>query len=491
MFNFSDVDEVVRQSQICDNSALGEDELRPGCSFWNGEEVQQDHPIEVKENEKKQRYRKPEEDQIINDFSRKKFAPQSRRKIKWAVNLYNGWRTNRIEQNWPSMQIVRADLNNVSQVKVEDLCYSLCRFVREIRKLNRSEYPPNTIRELVIMIQMYLNECGICWKLLDWPQFVNLRNVVDNTMKERHSMGLGVRTSAEVISLQQENLMFESGVLGEDTPIKLLRTVIYMVGLHCALRGGVEHSNLRRPGADSQFKITTDDRGKECLVYQEDPLQKTNQGGLEAKGTSKKVQVYAASNSCRCPIRLFKKYVNLLPESLKCKKLYLRVRKRISPKVWYCDQPYGINKIKSTVKDICKMSGIDGKFTNHSLRATCASRMFAKNVPEQIIKEITGHRSECVRTYKRTSDKLKEKASRTLSVQSQKKTVETVKSVESGEKNVFCTEELSVTKMIENVNKTKQELRRRKFLNAKARLSLKKYRRNNKFTIDLNLNVNK
>ena len=61
--------------------------------------------------------------------------------------------------------------------------------MREIRKVNGSEYPPNTIRELVIMLQMYLNECGLFWKLLDWPQFINLRNVVDNTMKERYSIG--------------------------------------------------------------------------------------------------------------------------------------------------------------------------------------------------------------------------------------------------------------------------------------------------------------
>ena len=69
------------------------------------------------------------------------------------------------------------------------------------------------------------------------------------------------------------------------------------------------------------------------------------------------------------------------------------------------------------------MAGIEGKFTNYSLRVTCASRMFAKNVPEQIIKEVTGHRSECVRTYKCTTDKLREKASSTLNVQSQKKIV--------------------------------------------------------------------
>ena len=27
-----------------------------------------------------------------------------------------------------------------------DLCYALCRFVREVKKLNGKEFPPNTVR---------------------------------------------------------------------------------------------------------------------------------------------------------------------------------------------------------------------------------------------------------------------------------------------------------------------------------------------------------
>ena len=56
----------------------------------------------------------------------------------------------------------------------------------------------------------------------------------------------------------------------------------------------------------------------------------------------------------------------------------------------------GLNRIKTLVKDVCNKAGLVGKFTNHSLRALCASRMFDNDVPEQIIKEVTGHRSECV-----------------------------------------------------------------------------------------------
>ncbi len=43
---------------------------------------------------------------------------------------------------------------------------------------------------------------------------------------------------------------------------------------------------------------------------------------------------------------------------------------------------------------------IDGRKTNHSLRATGASELFQAGVPEKIIKERTGHHSlEALRTY--------------------------------------------------------------------------------------------
>ena len=55
-----------------------------------------------------------------------------------------------------------------------------------------------------------------------------------------------------------------------------------------------------------------------------------------------------------------------------------------------------------TISRLCKTAGIEGFRTNHSLRATAATRL---GVDEQLVMERTGHRSlEGVRSYKRTSD---------------------------------------------------------------------------------------
>ena len=56
------------------------------------------------------------------------------------------------------------------------------------------------------------------------------------------------------------------------------------------------------------------------------------------------------------------------------------------------------------IKDMCHEAGIGGHKTNHSLRATGASEVFAAGVPEKIIKERTGHRSlEALHIYEHTS----------------------------------------------------------------------------------------
>ena len=86
-----------------------------------------------------------------------------------------------------------------------------------------------------------------------------------------------------------------------------------MLGLHLALRGGVEHTRLRRPGFNCQVVVSVDDKGTERLMYKEDPWQKTNQGGIGARNVTKMVYVYGASNVERCPVCIFKKYCRLLP----------------------------------------------------------------------------------------------------------------------------------------------------------------------------------
>ena len=159
---------------------------------------------------------------------------------------------------------------------------------------------------------------------------MDLRNAVDNIMKEHTAKGLAKKKQAEVISFAIEELLWEKSVLGEETPLQLLWTMLFLLGLCCALRGGKEHWNLRRPGFDCQFEVVRDENNIEVLRYREDALQKSNQSGLNDNnpGQGKEVYSYSSPKSGRDPVRLYKKFVSLMPKTKSCKSLYLHPLKK-------------------------------------------------------------------------------------------------------------------------------------------------------------------
>ena len=70
---------------------------------------------------------------------------------------------------------------------------------------------------------------------------------------------------------------------------------------------------------------------------------------------------------------------------------------------------------------MCQEAGVDGKKTNHSLRATGATQLYESGVPKKLIQERTGHCFlKALRVYEHTN-KAQHKA--VLSIPSSKKQV--------------------------------------------------------------------
>ena len=76
-------------------------------------------------------------------------------------------------------------------------------------------------------------------------------------------------------------------------------------------------------------------------------------------------------------------------------------------KPWYTKQRVGVNKLKEMLPSLSTESKCVTKYTNRSLRATAATRMFAGSVPEKLVAEKTGHRSlKALRSYERTDTRM-------------------------------------------------------------------------------------
>jgi hypothetical protein len=161
----------------------------------------------------------------------------------------------------------------------DELCFSLSRFVLEVRKENGEAYPAEMLYEIVISLQLYLAMYGREMKFLNDVEFVCLKNTLDSKMKDLTKQGIRARRrQAEIITEEEEDKLWQTGVLGDKTPKQLGDTVLYMIGLHFALRAGTEHRNLRYD--KSQISVQTDRQGAKYLSYTED-VSKTRQGGLK------------------------------------------------------------------------------------------------------------------------------------------------------------------------------------------------------------------
>jgi hypothetical protein len=325
--------------------------------------------------------------------------PEStKKKMKWAVKMFMDW-----QQSQPSGSS-RGACQELSQFEVSELSTILPKFLFEVRKKNGENYPSKTLYEVFAMINYYLvTEAKWKTSLFKDPSFDKARRALEAKMKENARAGLTSGGNKSLfISKPIEDGLWESGILGSDNPSTLLNTVIYLIGIHFALRGGEELRRLRH-GDLAQIKSAVDSNGTRCLVYHED-VSKTRQGGIKSISIKPK-QLYGYHNDVnheRCLVCLLKKYEDKRPPDVTTDALFLTPLKNgYSAAKWYKNMPLGKNMLANVVKTI--MIGCEGRYTNQSLRRTAATRLFQEDVSDDLIRFQTGHRSSAVLEYKEPS----------------------------------------------------------------------------------------
>ena len=331
-----------------------------------------------------------------------RLTKSTERKKKWALNQFEKW------------QIARNKLADIpgspyghikphlEDMTIEELNFTLCKFISEIKKNNgQDDYPGNTLYEIMMSLQLHLHVSGKKYKFLQDERFEMIKNTLDREMRDRAKDGIGNDVKrADVISLEEEEILWEKGILGFHDQYSLFNSMLYLLGINFALRGGEDHRHLSWD--NPQLKICRDKDGVKVLRYRE-YTSKCNQGGLKDRKRKRKcVDAYPNPDQSRCVVRCFELYKSHVPK-IKPNAFYLRPLQNCRGDVWYSSTPVGKHKLDEVVKNMCQKAGIGGFRTNHSLRATCATRMFEEDVDEQCICDVTGHTSLAVRQYKHTS----------------------------------------------------------------------------------------
>lgn len=323
---------------------------------------------------------------------------------RWAESNFLNWvreRNKRVPDEPVPLDLLKS--HNADLVSKQ-----LCRFVLETRREDGNRYPPATLRSLLSALNRIMQENKVPFSIFNKNdlRFRDLMLTLDSISSELHRQGVGAqRKHAGVITHDDENMLWEQGRLGNTSPRVLQHTVFFCCGLQFCLRGIQEQYDM----TPNQLMRVPNDR----MVYNEhvyykyvEYISKNNQHKFkDINSKNKKVKVYALVGNAKCLVKLLDQYLEKLP--VDAPYFYMRPLEQApsdSSKAWYTRQRVGFNTLKGYVNKVFKGSGLECDYTNHSLRATSITRMFASKVPEKIIAEKSGHKSlAALRTYEHTS----------------------------------------------------------------------------------------
>ena len=156
-------------------------------------------------------------------------------KASWGIRTFNDW------CEWTKIKM--PPLNHMIPKQLDEY---LSRFIKEVRMQKDGErYPPNTLHQLITSIQKGLQLEGIQIQLLNNKELPRLTLALESEMQKSAKIGLGMKTrKADPITIDQEQSLWDEGVLGRGTPTSLFNAIFFGIGISFGLRSGQEHRDL-------------------------------------------------------------------------------------------------------------------------------------------------------------------------------------------------------------------------------------------------------
>jgi len=278
------------------------------------------------------------------------------------------------------------------------------RFVMEIRRQDGTDYPPNTILQLVCGLQRYLrNECCRPYVnfMLAGNQFNDFRKSLDTRMKELFSDGVGgKKSSSDPVTMQDELKFWETGVFNCSTATGLSNAVFYYNGKLFGFRGYTEHVNVQ---AD-QFEILMDTEHNLRYIQYTPRQRKNSQGGIKGrKHVQEPIRHYEQPDREHNLVALYQTYLTLIPQigpfyrkPLDCND------ENNNPK--FSSTTISHYMMKNQMKKFFSEAGIDAgdrKITNHSARVALCTSLYNQKFADKAVISRSKHKSNAVQAYQR------------------------------------------------------------------------------------------
>ena len=154
------------------------------------------------------------------------------------------------------------------------------------------------------------------------------------------------------------------------------------------LRGRDEHREL----TVGQFVIGQDENGKYVEFFGK--ASKNMKGGLQVRKLDcKKVRHYSSRNDERCLVTMYDLYLKAVTPNGSGADMPFYWKPLSGTGLRYDKQVIGCKTIGLIIKCMCEAAKLDGNFTSHSGKRTCANLLYQAGVPEEMIMARAGHGS--------------------------------------------------------------------------------------------------
>ena len=130
------------------------------------------------------------------------------------------------------------EIQEIQEIPPDQLCPILCKFFVGVRKPDRSNSEPVTLRGFLGSFERHLRNKSYSYSLIHGIEFVRVKEVLQAKSKELKSQGLGNQpVKAEAISDSEIDQLWSSNQLGNSSPESIINRLWLFNTISFGLRG--------------------------------------------------------------------------------------------------------------------------------------------------------------------------------------------------------------------------------------------------------------
>lgn len=264
-------------------------------------------------------------------------------KFTYGVNAWKHWvvgKNAELEKQRAQGKYMKTFETDILKLRADELNFTLCMFVKEVKKPNGESYAADSIFYLVLGIQEYLFENGRIDNIFTDVYYEPFTSALHEVVAD---FKLPVNELGYFVTRIEEEHLWESKQLGAHSPNVLLNTLVYFNTKYFQLKTVDQHLKLSFSHIMKHWKKTplNNKPGQQqrtvLLRYYPPPLK-----GQKNEERKMYEQHENHENPLRCPVKLYEFYLSKCPESTKNRNdmFYLQPERSCVPDspVWYSAQ---------------------------------------------------------------------------------------------------------------------------------------------------------